>query len=64
MWQIVELAVEQEVPLVLALPLHSVDFQILSSKVLQAEVVVVGPYSSGSLFHSPGGLYSALPVAF
>jgi hypothetical protein len=58
------LAVVQEVLLVLALLLHSVDFQISSSKVLQAEVVVVGPCSSGSQFHSREELHSALPVAF
>ena len=56
------MVVVQEVLLVLALLLHSVDFQISSWRVPQAEVVV-GPCSSGSQFHSPEESHSARPVA-
>ena len=56
------MVVVQEVLLVLALLLHSVDSQISSSRVPQAEVVV-GPCSSGSQVHSPEESHSALPVA-
>ena len=57
------MVVVQEVLLVLALLLHSVDFQISSWRVPQAEEVVVGPCSSGSQFHSPEESHSARPVA-
>jgi hypothetical protein len=61
--QSVGLAVGQEVLLVLVLLLRSVDFQILSSMVPQAEEVVVGPCSSGSQFHLPGETHSVPLVA-
>ena len=57
------MVVVQEVLLVLALLLHSVDSQISSSRVPQVEEVVVGPCSSGSQCHSSVESHSALPVA-